>query len=72
MESSRVYKHRQWAFRALYVLGGFVVVDFVLRVMEWHPYPAWDVLLPAAAACYLFFAARYLVALYKARRRPYP
>ena len=66
MESSRVYKHRQWAVRALYVLGGFVAVDFVLRVMEWH-HPVWRVLMIGAAACYLFFCVRYCIAFYKAR-----
>ena len=56
---------------ALYVAGGFLVPYLVTRAIDWH-HPAWDVLVSGAVACYLVFEARHLVALYKARRRPYP
>ena len=43
-----------------------------MRVMEWHHpvwSPVWGVLMMGAAACYLFFCVRYIVAFIRRERR---
>lgn len=74
MDTSEVERRHKWQSLSLYVAAIFIVAEFVASHPQWLP--IWEWLATGAAACYLFFVVRYLVALYKARasrrRRPYP
>lgn len=67
MDSSRVERQYKRHHMALCLATVFVAAEFLTRGMEGHP--VWSWLAVGAVACYLFFAGRLSVTLYRARCR---